>query len=106
MRNDKTMLFEIPDADHRLEEICAQGLEDKFGNNPPKAVASRLSYELDVVTFVRKSEGIDYPYYFYDILDRKYLCPVYEDWKLADPETEILLITLKNKSRYALRYTH
>ena len=49
MRNDKTMLFEIPDADHRLEEICAQGLEDKFGNNPPKAVASRLSYELDVV---------------------------------------------------------
>ena len=64
------------------------------------------AYELDVVPFVRKSEGIDYPYYFYDILDRKYLCPVYEDWKLADPETEILLITLKNKSRYALRYTH
>ena len=64
------------------------------------------AYELDVIPFVRKSEAIDYPYYFYDIMDREYLCPVYEDWKLADSESEILLITLKNKNRYALRYTN
>ena len=26
MRNDNVILFEIPGADHRLEEICLQGL--------------------------------------------------------------------------------
>lgn len=49
MRNDNAILFEIPNADHRLEEICVQGLKDEFGDNPPEAVASRLSHELDVV---------------------------------------------------------
>lgn len=49
MRNDNAILFEIPNADHRLEEICVQGLKDKFGDNPPETVASRLSHELDMV---------------------------------------------------------
>ena len=60
------------------------------------------AYELEVLPFTRKSEGIDYPYYFYDAMEQKYLCPSYEDWKQVTPETEILFITMKNGHKYAM----
>ena len=48
----KLPCFEVPNAktpDEFLEELCSQGLKNRFGQNPNKEVIDRLNYELSVI---------------------------------------------------------
>jgi len=48
----KLPYFQVPNGktpDEYLEELCAQGLKNRFGNKPQKEVIDRLKYELSVI---------------------------------------------------------
>lgn len=48
----KLPTFEVPTGklpDDYLTDLCFQGLEKRFGKNPPKKVIDRLNYELSVI---------------------------------------------------------
>ncbi len=42
--------FYIEKADEKLKEICSQGIKEKFGDNPPEAVKTRLDNELNILS--------------------------------------------------------
>jgi len=44
--------FEVPNGktpDEYLEELCKQGLKNRFGENPKKEIIDRLNYELSII---------------------------------------------------------
>ncbi len=48
----KLPYYEVPDnktPDEYLENLCAQGLKNRFGENPNKETINRLNYELSVI---------------------------------------------------------
>lgn len=49
MAKKKEAKFEIQFSDSKLWEICKKGLKERFGEDVPNAVTSRLEYELNTV---------------------------------------------------------
>lgn len=80
-----------------------QGIGKKFGIGSDLDCMLQKKYICEKKAFGAKSaDAQKHPYFLIDEDNNSYYCPIFLDWKKAEPGNCLICVTLSNGNRYAL----